>query len=241
MYEPRVSAMRKSRLTGCKKSPHLPIVRVLIADDDPIVRQAVRAVLDSFAGVQVAGEAADGGQAIERVAELSPDILLLDLQMPNLPGLEALRNLPSSRIPTRTILLCSAITKRQVLEALQLGARAVLLKSDVQDLRQAIEAVMHGEYWIDGKRVTNVVEVVRQLSSATGLATNQATRYGLTPREVEIINAVTQGLMNKDIGQVLSISEETVKRHLTNIFNKVGMSNRLELALFAIEHGLASR
>lgn len=117
----------------------------------------------------------------------------------------------------------------------------MLLKSDVRDLRQAIEAVMYGEYWIDGKRVTNVVEIVQQLSSATGLATNQATRYGLTPREVEIINAVTQGLTNKDIGQALSISEETVKRHLTNIFNKVGMSNRLELALFAIEHGLASR
>lgn len=233
--------MRESRLTGRKKSTHLPVVRVLIADDDPIVRQAVRAVLDSFAGVQVAGEAADGGQAIERVAELSPDILLLDLQMPNLPGLEALRNLPGSPTPTRTIVLCTAISKRQVLEALQLGARAILLKRDVRDLRSAIEAVIQGEYWVDGQRVSNVVKIVQQLASAMEQGAKPAKRYNLTGRELQIINSVTQGLMNKDIGQALSISEETVKRHLTNIFNKVGMSSRLELALFAIEHGLVSR
>ena len=215
-----------------------PLVRVLIADDDPIVRHAVRSVLESFRQIQVAGEAADGLQVIELAEKLRPEILLLDLQMPNLPGLETLRKLSSARTPTRTILLCSAISRRQVLEALQLGARAILLKSAVQDLESAIQAVMQGEYWIDGRRIANVVEIVQQLSADAGKGTSPAERYKLTPRELEIIDSVAQGLMNRDIGKALSISEETVKRHLTNIFNKVGMSNRLELALFAIEHGL---
>jgi two-component system nitrate/nitrite response regulator NarL len=224
-----------------RKENRLPVVRVLIADDDPIVRRAVRSVLESFRQIQVAGEAADGEQAVEAAEKLRPDILLLDLQMPNLPGMETLRKLSSARTPTRTILLCSAISKRQVLEALQLGARAILLKSAVQDLESAIQAVMQGEYWIDGKRVANVVEVVQQLSTDAGKGPHPAEQYKLTRRELEIIDSVTQGLMNRDIGTALSISEETVKRHLTNIFNKVGMSNRLELALFAIDHGLVSK
>ncbi len=232
--------MSRKRAVSRNRSRQLPI-SVLLADDDPIVRQAVRAVLQSFTAVCVVGEAADGAQAVEQAEASHPDILLLDLQMPNLPGLETLRKLSSARIPTRTILLCTTISKRQILEALQLGARAVLLKSDVRDLQQAIEAVMQGEYWINGKRVTNVVQIVQQLMEAHSSKEDPAKRYGLTSREGEIISAVTQGLMNKDIAQALSISEETVKRHLTNIFNKVGMSNRLELALFAIDHGLASR
>jgi two-component system nitrate/nitrite response regulator NarL len=233
--------MRKPVTANEKKSVAVPLVHVLIADDDPIVREAVRAVLESFQYVQVVGEAADGSQAIEAAEKLRPEILLLDLQMPNLPGMEALRRLSSSRVPTRTILLCSAISKRQVLEALQLGARAILLKSAVRDLDSAIQAILQGEYWIDGKRVANVVEIVQQLSFSSEKGVQPSERYNLTLRELEVIDSVTQGLPNREIAKTLSISEETVKRHLTNIFNKVGMSNRLELALFAIEHGLVSK
>jgi DNA-binding NarL/FixJ family response regulator len=139
------------------------------------------------------------------------------------------------------LLLCSAISTKQVLEALQLGARGVVLKGRVAELLPALAAVMRGQYWIEGRSVSNVVEVVQRLTEAAGQQTPPASRFGLTVRELEIISFITQGCMNRDIAGSLSITEETVKRHLTNIFNKVGMSNRLELALFAIEHGLVRK
>ena len=217
------------------------LVRVLIADDDPIVRSAVRSVLEVSKGFSIVGEAEDGKLAAELVGETTPDVLLLDLLMPNLPGLEALRALTTAGVEVRTLLLCSAISTKQVLEALQLGARGVVLKGRVTELMPALDAVMRGQYWIEGRSVSNVVQVVQQLTEAAGQQNPRANRFGLTARELEIISFITQGCMNRDIAGSLSITEETVKRHLTNIFNKVGMSNRLELALFAIEHGLVRK
>jgi len=217
------------------------LVRVLIADDDPIVRSAVRSVLEVSGSFSIVGEAEDGKLAAELVANTAPDVLLLDLLMPNLPGMEALRALTTARVEVRTLLLCSAISTKQVLEVLQLGARGVVLKGRFAELLPALDAVMHGQYWIEGRPVSNVVQVVQQLTEAAGQQTPPANRFGLTARELEIISFITQGCMNRDIAGSLSITEETVKRHLTNIFNKVGMSNRLELALFAIEHGLVRK
>ncbi len=217
------------------------LVTVLIADDDPIVRQAVRSVLDVSGGFKVVGEAEDGKMAAELVKKTTPEVLLLDLLMPNLPGLEALRAITTAGAEVRTILLCSAISTKQVLEALQLGARGVVLKGRVAELIPALDAVMKGEYWIEGRSVSNVVQVVQQLTETNRQPAQPQNRFGLTARETEIISFITQGCMNRDIADSLSITEETVKRHLTNIFNKVGMSNRLELALFAIEHGLVRK
>jgi two-component system nitrate/nitrite response regulator NarL len=217
------------------------VARVLIADDDPIVRQAVRSVLEVSGGFQVVGEAEDGKMAAELVGQTRPDILLLDLLMPNLPGLEALRAITTAGAEVRTILLCSAISAKQVLEALQLGARGVVLKKRVAELLPALDAVMRGQYWIESRSVSNVVQIVEQLGAANLQPAQSQSRFGLTARETEIVSFITQGYMNRDIAKSLSITEETVKRHLTNIFNKVGMSNRLELALFAIEHGLVRK
>ncbi len=214
------------------------IAAVLIADDDPIVRQAVRSVLNISGGFKVVGEAEDGKMAVDLVKESHPDILLLDLLMPNLPGMEALRAITTAGSEVRTVLLCSAINAKQVLEALQLGARGVVLKKKVAELTTALEVVMRGQYWIESQAVSNVVQVVQQLAAANPQPSQPQNRFGLTAREIQIISFITQGCMNRDIANSLSITEETVKRHLTNIFNKVGMSNRLELALFAIEHGL---
>jgi DNA-binding NarL/FixJ family response regulator len=216
-------------------------VRVVIADDDPIVRQAVKSVLNVSDEFTVVGEAEDGKIAAELVKKIDPDILLLDLLMPNLPGLEALRAITTAGSQVRTVLLCSAISAKQILEALQLGARGVVLKKKVAELFAALEAVMRGQYWIESQSVSNVVEVVQQLATANSRPSQTQNRFGLTARETEIISFITQGCMNRDIASSLSITEETVKRHLTNIFNKVGMSNRLELALFAIEHGLVRK
>jgi two-component system nitrate/nitrite response regulator NarL len=224
-----------------RKTVKPAVVTVLIADDDPIVRQAVRSVLEVSGGFRVVGEAEDGKMAAELVQETDPDILLLDLLMPNLPGLEALRAITTAGSEVRTVLLCSAISAKQVLEALQLGARGVVLKKRVAELLPALDAVMTGQYWIESQSVSNVVQVVQRLSAASPQPSLSRGRFGLTAREIEIISFITQGCMNRDIANSLSITEETVKRHLTNIFNKVGMSNRLELALFAIEHGLVRK
>ncbi|HEU5403111.1 MAG TPA: response regulator transcription factor [Terriglobales bacterium] len=214
-------------------------VRIVLADDDPIVRDVLRHLLTPEAGYEVVAEAPDGRQAIDAIEKLHPDVLLLDLLMPNMPGLEALREITDKDAKLRTIVLTSSINKRQIVEALQLGARGILLKSTLDQLFHCINAVRMGEYWIDGQRTANVMQVLQQLSQQE--RTETKSNYGLTDREMEVVRLVCEGLGNKEIADRLQIAGETVKRHMTNIFNKVGMSSRLELALFAIDHQLVSR
>jgi DNA-binding NarL/FixJ family response regulator len=214
-------------------------VRIVLADDDPIVRDVLRHLLTPEAGYKIVAEVADGRQAIDAVSKLHPDVLLLDLLMPNMPGLEALREITDKDAKLRTIVLTSSINKRQIVEALQLGARGILLKSTLDQLFQCISAVRMGEYWIDGQRTANVMQILQQLSQQE--RTESKNNYGLTDREMEVVQLVCEGLGNKEIADRLQIAGETVKRHMTNIFNKVGMSSRLELALFAIDHQLVSR
>ena len=213
------------------------VARVLLADDDPITRGFLRQLLEE-ASFQVVAEAEDGQEAVELTTRLHPDVMLLDLLMPNLSGMEALRELASSPLPVRIIVLSSSISKEQIVKALQLGARGILLKNSVDELGKAIAAVLRGQYWIAGRSVGNVVQVITELSAT--LETAQPSKsYGLTPRELETVRFVTQGCSNREIATRLNISEETVKRHLYNVFDKVGMSNRVELTLFALEHRLA--
>jgi DNA-binding NarL/FixJ family response regulator len=187
--------------------------------------------------MQVVGEARDGAEALNLVRDLSPDILLLDLAMPKLPGMDALRELTTEAHNTRTIMLTGMIEKRQILEALQLGARGVVLKdAAIEHLAACIRAVMQGQYWLDGRPVQNLVQVLRDLAQQTAPPPRKT--FGLTSRELEVVTQITEGCTNKDIAQAFGISEETVKRHLTNIFNKLGVGNRLELALFALNHHL---
>ncbi|MGE5110466.1 MAG: response regulator [Acidobacteriaceae bacterium] len=227
-------------MSTTRYSPVKPqTVRIVLADDDPIVRDVLRNLLKQAEGYEVIAEAQDGRQAVEAVGKLRPDILLLDLLMPNMPGLEALREITETDAKLRTIVLTSSITKRQIVEALQLGARGILLKSTLDQLFQCITAVRAGEYWIDGQRTSNVMQILQQLSQQERVETKN--NYGLTDREMEVVQLVCEGLGNKEIADRLQIAGETVKRHMTNIFNKVGMSSRLELALFAIDHQLVSR
>ncbi len=211
-------------------------IKVLIADDHPVVRVGLRNMLQSD-GIKVIAEAKDGMEALNMVRTLRPDILLLDLAMPRMPGMEALRELTSETTNTRTIVLTGHIDKRQILEALQLGARGVVLKDAVLDhLAACVRSVMQGQYWLEGRPVQNLVQVLRDLAAQTALPTRKT--FGLTARELEVVGLITEGSTNKHIAQTFGISEETVKRHLTNIFNKLGVGNRLELALFALNHNL---
>lgn len=212
-------------------------IRVLIADDHPVVRVGLRNMLVVDPQIKVVGEARDGMETLRMARELQPDILLLDLAMPNVAGMDALREMPAGGLKTRTIVLTGLIEKRQVLEALQLGARGVVLKDAiVEHLTACIHAVMQGQYWLDGRPVQNLVQVLRDLAAQTAPPLRKT--YGLTARELEVVNLITEGCTNKDIAKTFGISEETVKRHLTNIFNKLGVGNRLELALFALNHHL---
>ena len=213
--------------------------KILIADDHPVVRIGLRNMLQADPQLRVVAEAKDGIEALHMVRTLHPDIMLLDLAMPKMPGMDALRELLSenSSSPTRTIVLTGLIDKRQILEALQLGARGVLLKdAAIEHLSSCIRAVVQGQYWLEGRPVQNLVQVLHDLAAQTAPPPRKT--FGLTARELEVVALITEGSTNKHIAQTFGISEETVKRHLTNIFNKLGVGNRLELALFALNHSL---
>jgi two-component system, NarL family, nitrate/nitrite response regulator NarL len=216
-------------------------VRIVIADDHPIFRDGLRRLLEAEPGLRVIGEAANGAEAVKLSRQLKPDILLLDLAMPGHPGFEALRELGSnstSPITLRIILLTAAIEKNEIVEALQLGARGVVLKdSATQLLLKAIRSVMGGQYWVAREEVSNLLPYLQPLIKSSQQADRQK-KFGLTRREIEIISGVVAGFTNKDIAEHFKISEDTVKHHLSNIFDKLGVSTRLELALFAVNQGL---
>jgi len=209
---------------------------VVIADDHPVVRIGVRNILASAPEFRVVGEANDGVAAVQLVRDLHPDLLLLDLSMPKLPGLETLRALTDESARLRTLVLTATISQKQVLEALQLGARGIVLKEAVAEhLVDAMRTAVDGRYWLAGRPVSNLVQAVRDLVDTMSAAPNT---FNLTPRELEVVAAIVEGGSNKDIARQFSITEDTVKRHLTNIFDKTGVSSRLELAMFAVHHRL---
>lgn len=217
----------------------LPI-RIVIADDHPIFRDGLRRLLETETDLKVIGEACDGAEAVKLARQLKPDILLLDLAMPRQHGLEALREMSTSsnQGSVRIILLTAAAEKKQIVEALQLGARGVVLKdSATQLLLKSIYTVMAGEYWVGRESVSNLVQYLRNLMQSSGEEARQR-KFGLTPRELEIVSAVVAGYSNKEIAEYFKISEDTVKHHLSNIFDKLGVSTRLELALFAVNQSL---
>jgi two-component system nitrate/nitrite response regulator NarL len=213
-------------------------VRILIADDHPIFRDGLKRLLESEGEFKVIGEACDGVEAVTLARQLIPEVLLLDLAMPRRRGLDALRDLVSDGRAVRVILLTAAAEKEQIVEALQLGARGVVLKdSATQILLKSIRAVMNGEYWVGRESVSNLVQYLRTMVAPAGNLPHR-NRYRLTPRELEIVAAVVAGFANKEIAQYFKISEDTVKHHLSNIFDKIGVSSRLELALFAVNQSL---
>jgi len=236
---PANSAKKRQSARESSPAAHvLPNIRIVVADDHPVVRFGVRNMLLNEPGFEVVGEAEDGDDAITQTLELEPDILLLDLLMPRLPGLEAMRAIMTKSPRVKIVMLTSTISTQQIIEALQIGARGIVLKdSVVGDLSQALRAVLSGDYWIGGERVANLLKALHELMAQAAAIPERKT-YGLTPRELEVVGCIVEGCSNRDVAKQFSISEETVKRHLSNVFDKTGVSTRLELALFSIAHKL---
>lgn len=216
-------------------------IRILIADDHPLFRDGLRRLLQSEPGFEVVGEAADGDELLGLVRKAKPDILLLDLSMPRRDGMAVLRELAAAKIPVRTLLLTAAIDQQQIVHALRLGAYGVILKeSTTQRLFDSIRCVMAGQYWVGRESVSDLVKALRSAGGPVDGGGLRGRDFGLTPRELEIVTLVVAGYSNPDIAQRCSISEQTVKHHVSNIFDKLGVSNRLELALFAVNHRLTA-
>ncbi|MFY9744950.1 MAG: response regulator transcription factor [Acidobacteriaceae bacterium] len=214
-------------------------IRVLIADDHPLFRDGLRRLLQAEPGFEVVGEASDGDVLVDLARKTRPDILLLDLSMPRQDGMEVLRELSLSKIPVRTLLLTASIEKAQIVQALKLGAYGVIMKeSTTQRLFDSIQCVMAGQYWIGRESVSDLVRALRSVAPTENGVRGKD--FGLTTRELEIVTLVVAGYSNPDIAQRCSISEQTVKHHISNIFDKLGVSNRLELALFAVNHRLTA-
>ena len=211
-------------------------IRIVIADDHPIFREGLRRLLQSEQGYEIVGEAVDAITTVTLVREHVPDVLLLDLFMPYGGGIATLRDLAIDPPATRIILLTAAIEPGEIVTAVHLGARGVITKDAATALLfKCIERVVAGEYWLGRAAVG---DLLKALVSAAAEGSRRAGPPPLTPRELEIIAAVVEGAGNRQVAERFGLSPQTVKNHLSNIFDKLGVSNRLELALYAVNHQL---
>ena len=213
-----------------------------MADEQPNFLRGLCGLLENERSLQILAEASDAQSAVKVTRYLKPDILLLDLALLRRLELHALGSLMNDLSPVRIIVMATAIEKTLIVEACRVGVHGVMLKtSDLPVLLKSIRSVAAGQYWLESDRVGLLLEVLRDyLPRYQANTTTSPNDYGLTARELSIIAKITTGRSNKEVGQEFSISERTVKHHLTNIFNKLGVSSRLQLALFVANHHLMS-
>jgi len=210
-------------------------ITVLVADDHAIFRDGLRQLLEAEDDITVVGEARTGAECVALAQRLKPAIVLLDLKMSPVDGLEVLTQLQGAGVESRPIVLTASEDEQDYVEAVRRGARGIVLKAAASDrLLEGIRKVYRGEMWIDQRVAADVMKAMSDPRPVT-----RAERAQLTAREQEIVSLVAQGFRNKEIADKLSISEQTVKNHLHNIFDKLGVSDRLELALYAIHHKIA--
>jgi NarL family two-component system response regulator LiaR len=208
-------------------------IRVLIADDHPVVRQGLRTFLELQEDFEIVGEAADGEAAVAAAQELHPDVVLMDLVMPQVDGIEAIRRLRVNSPATRVLVLTSFADERMVLPAVKAGAAGYLLKdAQPQELAQAIRAVSRGEALL---HPAVAARLMREFSDEEGGAAGAT----LTQREAGVLRLIARGMSNKEIAGSLVLSEKTVKTHVSNILQKLHLADRTQAALYAVRHGLA--
>jgi len=214
-------------------------IRVMIADDHPIVRDGIRRLLALEEDIQVVSEAGDGREVLDQLQQTDVDVILLDIRMPGMDGLTALQRLQSLGRKVKVIVLTASEDKNEFVQAMKFGCSGIVLKQTAPELIvKSIRKVHAGEIWLDSH---TTAAVMRQFASPAELAAaggKGRERSPLSQREREIVALVAQGYKNKEMAEKMFISEQTVKNHLHNIFDKLGVSDRLELALYAIHKGL---
>lgn len=231
----------EEQIIEAPQPPEPKFIRVLVADDHPIVRDGIKKLLLLEDDIKVVGEACDGRQVLELMQEHEPDVLLLDLRMPNLDGLSVLQSLQQTGRRTKVIVLTASDDKNEFVQAMKLGCSGIVLKQTATELIvKSIRKVYAGEIWLDSHTTAAVMRQFAAPGDALGGSSNGKARERspLSAREREIVQLVAQGYKNKEMAEKMFISEQTVKNHLHNIFDKLGVSDRLELALYAIHKGL---
>jgi len=211
--------------------------QLVVAVDGGLFCEGLRALIEADARFQVARQTNDGADALRLTTEVRPDVLVLDAAVPHFPGIAALRDVGGEQSPTRIVLLAASLVGSTIPLAVEIGARGLVLKNArAHILLAAIRAVADHESWVDCEIVAEFAPALYRRCSMD--APIPWRRIGLTPREHQIVAAVAAAFTNKDIANRFAISETTVKHHLTSIFGKVGVSSRLALATFAVNHGV---
>jgi len=214
-------------------------IRIVIADEHPLSRQGLRGSLTSEPDFHIVGVASDGPGVAQLVSEEKPDIVLIDFALALKCELKALCGSVEQLRPLRLVVTLKTIEKTYLVGAFRLGAHGVVRKGSAsEELHKSIRSVMAGQYAVENESVGVLVEALRE-SLALGDVTKSPKDYGLTRREMDIITKIASGRSNKEVGEEFAISERTVKHHLTNIFGKVGVNSRLQLALFAVNQHIA--
>lgn len=213
----------------------MSVLRILIADDHEVARKGIRSLLESHAGWEVCGEAADGRQAVECSSKLNPDVLLLDIGMPNLNGLDAARQILAVTPDARILILTVHDSEQVVREVLAVGARGFLLKSDAgRDLVAAVEALQHRRTYFTSKVAQRILDgYLRPHDESDAPA-----QHVLTPREREVIQLVAEGKSTKEVATALSLSVKTAETHRTNLMRKLNLHSVAAVTLYAVRNGI---
>jgi DNA-binding NarL/FixJ family response regulator len=217
-----------------------PPIRVLVADDQTLVREGLVTLLGLIPGIEVAGAARDGEEAIELAASLRPDVVLMDLRMPRVDGVEATRRLAGAGPTPRVVVLTTYADDESIFAALQAGALGYLTKdSGADDIARAVRTVHAGQALLEPAVQRRLIESLRDRPTAPPPPAGAPD--DLTPREVEVLGLIAKGLSNGDIARRLFVSEATVKTHVNNIFSKAHLRDRAQAVRYAFDHGLAGR
>lgn len=212
-------------------------IRVLIADDHSLVRKGLKQILELEKDFEVIGQAADGRQAIEMTTSLKPDVVLMDINMPIINGLKAIKMLKENNTSARIIVLTIHEDKEYLLETIRMGAAGYIMKdAEVEHLIEAIRMVYRGKIYIQPNLTSDIIKEFDSLPNSAVI--NKTNENGLTQRESEVLMLISEGLNNREIADTLYISEKTVKNHVSNIFKKLDVCDRTQAAIYAIKHNL---
>jgi DNA-binding NarL/FixJ family response regulator len=212
------------------------VTRVLVADDHPLILDGLEALIRRENDLTVVARCESGSEALTAIRDRRPDVIVIDLHMPDMNGLAVLRAMKDQRLPGRVVLLTAVAHDDEMLDAMRLGVQGIVLKEMAPRLLlQCIRSVAAGQQWLERRGTARVLDDLLKRERGVGIAASA----GLTPRELEVVRLIATGLRNKAIAGKLALTEGTVKIHLHNIYRKLSVESRLELTVYARKHGLA--